>query len=100
DQCVCNGGSGRFAPTAKRFLQRHWPTLGPSRADDPDALGGLLLWHWSRAAIVPGSGAAPCLPLVLLARSGRQGPAPFDILGEPAPPPPRGGDPSPWFLSA
>src|SRR6516164_3769925 len=48
------------------------PTLGSSRADDPDAPGRLLLWHSSRAPAVSGSGAAPCLPLVLQARSRRQ----------------------------
>ena len=31
----------------KAFLQRHWPALGGSRTDDPDAPGRLLLRHSS-----------------------------------------------------
>ena len=43
---------------------------------------GLLQRHPTRAPAVRGGQAAPCLPMVLQARSRRQGPAPLNIFDQ------------------
>ena len=86
---------GRPAQGARAPLQRHRPAFGRSRVDDPDAHRRLLLRHPLGAQAVPGGRAAPGLSLVLQARPRRRGPAPLDVLGEPAGPLPRERCPAP-----
>ena len=70
-------------------LQRHWPALDRSGADDPDADRRLLLRHPLGAAAVRRGPPQPCIPLVLPARAGRRRARPLDLLEDPPWPVPR-----------